>query len=239
MLSGAGELQNASTWSDEVYRIFGHEPGSFAPSTDRFYAQVFPEDLARVRAGIQRALEAGQEYTMEHRIARPDGSERLVEVRATVERNATDEPSRILGTIVDITDRRRIEEVLSSSDAGAGLLAQIVAHSHDAIISLAPDGVITTWNPAAERVFGWKSAETIGRHASLLVPPDRLHELDNALVLANQGQSRGTFETVRVHRDGSPVNVEISPSPILDSSGTVIGAAAIIRDITQQRRIAA
>lgn len=237
--SPTGQAHSVSTWSDEVYRIFGYEPGAFEASSDRFYAQVLPEDMEAVHSAVQQALNDGTEYTMEHRIVRPDGSVRLVEVRATVERNAADEPVRMVGTIVDITDRRRIEDALSGSDAGAGLLSQIVAHSYDAILSVAPDGVITTWNPAAERVFGWKAAEIIGRHAGIIVPTDRLYELDDCLSRAERGESHASFETLRVHRDGSMVNVEISSSPILDSAGVVIGASAIIRDITQQRRIGA
>jgi len=238
--SPTGEAQSLSTWSDEVYRIFGHEPGAFAATTDRFYGQVLPEDLEAVQSGVQRALDGGSlEYTMEHRIVRTDGSVRLVEVRATVERDTTDDPIRVVGTIVDITDRRRIEMALNGSHAGAGLLSQIVAHSHDAILSVAPDGVITTWNPAAERVFGWKAAEIIGRHAGIMIPTDRLHELDDCLSKAERGEAYASFETLRVHRDGSAVNVEISSSPIFDSAGLVIGASAIIRDTTQQRRIGA
>ncbi len=232
--------QNVLTWSDEVFRIFGHDPRSFEPTVARFFAQVHPDDVAAAREVERRAIADGADCVFEHRVVRSDGSVRLVEERGTVERDADGKPVRMVGTITDITDRRRIEDALGSLGSATGLLSQIVEHSHDAIVSFALDGVITTWNPAAERVFGYRAAEVIGRDARLLVPPDLEHELVDCLEYAKKGQLRAPYETVRLHRDGSQVNVEIASSPIRDhASGTVIGASAIVRDVTQQRRIAA
>ena len=230
--------QNLTSWSDEVFRIFGHEPRAFNPTTDRFFAQVPAEDHAAIKAALETAFTEGSEYQIEHRIVLPDGSVRIVDDRASVERNEAGEPVRMLGTILDITDRRRIEDVLKGSDAGSRLLSQLVEHSHDAILSTTLDGVITTWNPAAEQVFGCKASEIVGRRATVLAPPGRESEVDDHLDLAKRGTTRGSHETVRVRRDGTAVDVEISVSPIIESDGTVIGVSAIIRDITQQKRMA-
>ncbi|HVZ48668.1 MAG TPA: PAS domain S-box protein, partial [Gemmatimonadaceae bacterium] len=241
------ELENAGTldegtlqWSDEVYRIFGYEPKAFAASNQAFFAHVHPDDADAIREAVARSLETGADYHIEHRIIRPGGEVRIVEERATIEHDEQGAAVRMIGTILDVTDRRRIEEALRGAhDAGARLLSQIVENSHDAIISTALDGVITTWNPAAERVYGWKAAEAIGRPATILAPPDREAEVMANLARAVSGEAFGVFETARLRRDGSLVDVEISTSPIYDASGMVIGVSCITRDITEQRRIAA
>jgi PAS domain S-box-containing protein len=230
---------NPLHWSDEVYRIFGYEPRAFPASNEAFFARVHPDDVEPIREAVRQALENGTAYEIEHRIVRPDGTERIVEERARIECSEDGRPLRLVGTVLDITDRRRIEEALTGGDAGSRLLSQLVEHSHDAIISATLDGVITTWNPAAELVFGWKTSEIVGRPLSVLVPPDRQHELETHLDLAGRAVPRGAYETTRVRRDGSLVDVEISLSPIIDATGTAIGASAIIRDITQQKRLAA
>ena len=231
--------QNKTSWSDEVFRIFGHEPQSFQPTAERFFAQVPNEDHAAIHAAIERAFTSGDGFALEHRVIRTDGSVRIVDDRATVEHDAAGTPVRLIGTILDITDRRRIEEALRGSDTGSRLLAQLVEHSHDAILSTTLDGVITTWNPAAEQVFGWKSAEIVGRQASVLARPERHQEITRHLDLATRGETLGSYETIRVRRDGTPVNVEISVSPIIDSASTPIGVSVIIRDVTQQKRMGA
>ena len=231
--------QNKTSWSDEVFRIFGHEPQSFQPTAERFFSQVPNEDHAAINAAIERAFTCDDGFEVEHRVIRTDGSVRIVDDRATIERDANGAPVRMIGTILDITDRRKIEDALRGSDTGSRLLAQLVEHSHDAILSTTLDGVITTWNPAAEQVFGWKAAEIVGRQASVLARPERQQEIARHLDLATRGETLGSYETIRVRRDGTPVNVEISVSPIIDSASTPIGVSVIIRDVTQQKRMGA
>jgi two-component system cell cycle sensor histidine kinase/response regulator CckA len=230
---------NLSTWSDEVYRILGHEPRSFAPSTEQFFSQVPAEDVAVINARLEDAFSGKGEFHLEHRILRPDGATRIVEERAFVERDEAGAPVKMVGTILDVTDRKKIEEAFRGGDGGSQLLSQIVEHSHDAIISAALDGVITTWNPSAERILGWKAQEIIGRSAELFTPADRMIEMRQCLELASQGKRKDTFESVRLRRDGSIVEVAISGSPIFDASGAIVGISAIIRDITAQKRMAA
>ena len=231
--------QNKTSWSDEVFRIFGHEPQSFQPTTELFFAQVPHDDHALINSAVERAFTGGDSYQVEHRVISTDGSVRIVDDRATLERDVNGTPVRMIGTILDITDRRKIEEALRGSDTGSRLLSQLVEHSHDAILSTTLDGVITTWNPAAELVFGWKAAEIVGRQATVLARPERQQEIARHLELATRGMTLGSHETIRVRRDGTPVDVEISVSPIIDSTGTPIGVSLIIRDITQQKRMGA
>ncbi len=231
--------QNVTTWSDEVYRIFGYAPKSVPVTDDLYFSHVLVEDHPAVRDAMRRALDGDGVYRSEHRIRRTDGAVRIVEAVGELERDTEGKPSRLIGSLVDVTDRRRIEEALSGREGGSALVAQIVEHSHDAIISSTLDMVITTWNRAAERLFGWKAGEAIGRPLRMLVPTERDDDVEVHFATVRTGKSAGTFETVRQRRDGSLIDVEVSLSPIMDHAGTVLGAAAVIRDITGQRRMAA
>ncbi|MFT4039387.1 MAG: PAS domain S-box protein [Thermomicrobiales bacterium] len=115
------------------------------------------------------------------------------------------------------------------------LLAAIVESSDDAIIGKTLDGVITSWNPAAERLYGYTAAEAIGRPISLIIPLDRPEELPSIMGRLRRGEPIDHFETVRVRKDGERLDISVSISPIRDEAGAIIGAASIGRDITGQR----
>lgn len=109
----------------------------------------------------------------------------------------------------------------------------LVRHSFDAIISKDLDGIIRSWNPAAERILGWSSEEVIGRPIRLIIPPDRQQEEDHILDRINSGETIAKFETVRQHKSGRPVLVALSISPLRDDRGTIVGASKIAHDISE------
>jgi PAS domain S-box-containing protein len=115
-------------------------------------------------------------------------------------------------------------------------LAAIVDSSDDVIISKTLEGIITSWNTAAERVFGWTAAEAIGRHITLIIPTERRSEEDDVLARIRRGELVDHFETVRITRDGRLVDVSITVSPIRDGSGRIVGASKVARDIGERRR---
>src|SRR5438477_2192409 len=129
--------------------------------------------------------------------------------------------------------------------AGPGLadararLAAIVDSSEDAIVSKTLDGIITSWNPAAERMFGWTAAEAIGRPITLIVPEAQRAEEDDVLARVRRGERVEHFDTVRVTKDGRLVDVSLTVSPVRDSAGRVVGASKIARDISERRRVEA
>jgi PAS domain S-box-containing protein len=131
--------------------------------------------------------------------------------------------------IRDITDRKLAEE---SRDR----LAAIVESSDDAILSKTFEGIVTTWNASAERMYGYTAAEAIGRHISFLIPPESAGELASILVDLQRGGGIKHLETVRVRKDGTIIHVSISISPIINTEGRLIGASAIDRDITERKR---
>ena len=116
-------------------------------------------------------------------------------------------------------------------------LAAIVNASDDAILSKTLDGIITTWNPAAERMFGYTAQEIIGQPKTILFPPDRLHEEVRILDRLRQGIATDHIETVRLHKNGTPVYLSITISPVKNLQGRVIGATTVARNITEQKRM--
>ena len=121
-------------------------------------------------------------------------------------------------------------------DADARRLAAIVESSDDAIVSKDLNGIVSSWNRAAERMFGYTAAEAIGRSITIIIPEDRLHEEAEVLRRIRAGQSVDHFETLRRHKNGTVVPISLSVSPIRNDRGVVIGASKIARDISDRRR---
>ena len=134
-----------------------------------------------------------------------------------------------VGFFTDITERRRAE-------AANARLAAVVASSDDAILSKTPDGMIVTWNQGAERLYGYTAAEIVGKSESVLLPRGSKDQLTELLGNIHDGVAVEHYETVRVRKDGSMVEVSLSISPIYDAAGVITGAATIARDISESKR---
>jgi PAS domain S-box-containing protein len=177
---------------------------------------------------------------------RRDGSEFPVEI--SLSPVATGNGAMVLSVIRDVSDRKRIEEELRRANEeldrrktrelrdSQNRLALIVDSSQDAIIGKNLDGVIMQWNKGAEQIYGYTAREIIGRNVSLLCPPDRPDEIPGILEKVRHGERVEYFESVRMTKDGRRLNMSISVSPIYDAEGRVVGASAIGRDITAQKK---
>lgn len=155
----------------------------------------------------------------------------------------------VLSVIRDISDRKRIEEDLRRANEeldarksrelrdSQNRLALIVDSSQDAIIGKNLDGIITHWNKGAELMYGFTTQEMIGRPISVLCPKDRVDEIPSILERIRRGESVEYFESVRVTKDGRRLNVSVSVSPIHDTDGKILGASAIARNITGQKKV--
>lgn len=121
-------------------------------------------------------------------------------------------------------------------DGRLALLACIVDSSDDAIVSKSLDGTITSWNRAAERIYGYAAEEILGRSVSVLIPPDRPEEMTEILDRIRAGERVEHFETMRLRKDGTRIAVSLTVSPIQDAQGTVFGASSIARDISERQR---
>ena len=129
-----------------------------------------------------------------------------------------------------------ISTVTSERLAGSWLAA-IVESSDDAIVSKTLDGIVTSWNPAAEKLFGYTAEEMIGRPIAILAAPDRENEMPAILESIRRGEKVDHYETVRRRKDGSLVDISLTVSPIRDDTGRIVGASKIARDITVRKRL--
>jgi PAS domain S-box-containing protein len=142
--------------------------------------------------------------------------------------HAGDSPGRLVAPRPRRPENRTVE---------SKLLASIVDSSDDAIISKTLDGVITTWNKAAERIYGYQAEEIVGHSVALLMPPDRAHEMVEILDLIRAGERFGPYDTKRRRKDGATIAVSLTVSPIHDAVGGVVGASSIARDISERERV--
>lgn len=133
----------------------------------------------------------------------------------------------------------RGEYAFTHSTESRKRLAAIVDSSDDAIVSKTLDGILTTWNPGAERLYGYKAEEVIGKHINVIIPPDRQREMDDIFSALRQGKRIDHLETVRVCRDGTHIQVELTVSPLHDQRGNVVGASAIARNVTERKQMEA
>lgn len=124
-----------------------------------------------------------------------------------------------------------------AADKAIGLLAAIVDSSDDAIVSKTLDGVITSWNAGAERLFGYTAKEAVGQHISLIIPINRRGEEVAILERLKRGERIDHFDTVRVRKDGTTLDISLTISPVRDSAGRIVGASKIARDVTQRKRV--
>ena len=170
-----------------------------------------------------RAMGVGRELHGRRR----DGSEFPVEIGLTPIEMA--DGLFVISAIADITERKRAEETRSR-------LAAIVESSEDAILSKDLDGLILTWNRAAEKMYGYSAAEVVGRPISLLVPPERAGEVAAIRERLQRGEHLENFETVRCRKDGTRIEVSLNISPMPDATGRVTGASMIASDITARKR---
>ena len=115
-------------------------------------------------------------------------------------------------------------------------LAQVVRSTRDAVLSKDLDGVITSWNPAAIRLYGYSEVEAVGAHISLLIPADRKNEEQEILARVRRGEAVQTYETERIRKDGARINVSLTISPIEHPQRGIVGASVIARDITAESR---
>ncbi|MGB7603237.1 MAG: PAS domain S-box protein [Candidatus Sulfotelmatobacter sp.] len=177
---------------------------------------------------------------------RRNGSEFPVEIALSPV--STEKGSFVLSAIRDISDRKRIAEELRRANEELyrktveqigeyrSRLASIIDSSEDAILSKNLDGTITSWNRGAERMYGYTLEEVLGKHISVLAPPDRADEITKILQEIIAGESVEHRESIRVTKDGRHLNVSISVSPLRNAIGEVVGASVIARDITAQKR---
>ena len=215
------------TWNAGAERLFGYTAEEVV---GRSITVIIPPDRLHEETEILARLSRGERIEHYETVRRAkDG--RLIDISLTIS-PTRDPEGKIIGAAKiarDITERRRAEEAQAR-------LAAIVESSQDAIISKTLQGIIETWNTAAERLYGYTAQEAVGKPITLLIPPDRLNEEKEILARLSRGERIEHYETVRRAKDGRLIDISLTISPIRDSRGRIIGASKIARDITKRKK---
>ena len=190
---------------------------------------VHPDDVARCIGIYTDSFDARREFTMEYRLRRHDGAWRWILDHGIPRYEGDGSFAGYIGSCTDIHDRKRAEEIQSR-------LAAIVESSNDAIVSASLDGTVRTWNEGAQRMFGYGADEMVGRSIRTIIPADRHAEETGIFERVGRGERIEEYETIRIRKDGTVLDVSLTASPVRDSQGNVIGVAKIVRDITTRKR---
>jgi len=207
----------------------------------RTLEQLVPESLREVQAAHREDYEAapshrpmGPDLTLSGR--RADGTEFPVDI--TLSAMDTSEGRLVFAAVRDLTDRRAPDGNGNGNGNGqrAARLLAIVEHSDDAIIAHTLDGIITSWNAGAERMYGYSRHEVIGRPIALLSPEGRKDEATDILARTGRGEDIDHIDTARVRKDGTLFQVSLSITPLRDAEGVIVGASTIARDVSEARQ---
>jgi PAS domain S-box-containing protein len=219
-------VNDRAEWTPQLHEIFGTSPENFDTSSDAILRLIHEDDREAVQLALQEALNTRGDFVQEFRI-NPSGAEEVRWVAAHGRAIYDDggKPVQFNGMAIDITERKRAELLRSH-------LAAIVENSDDAIISKCLDQTIISWNRGAERVFGYKAEEIIGRPIMTIIPKHLQQEELEIIAKLRRGERIDHFETVRLTKDGRLLDVSISVSPVRDETGRIVAASKIARDIT-------
>lgn len=217
------------SWSKEYYHIYSIDPSTKPPNYINHLKAYTEESAATLDAAVQNTMKTGESYVVELELAKYDDAERWILARGETKRDAEGKIVELHGTAQDITERKRSEKEMNK-------LAAIVQSSDDAIIGKTLDGVMTSWNLGAQKMYGYTSDEAVGQSILLIIPPDHEEELHEIMKKIKEGGHVDHFESLRRRKDGKIIPVSLTVSPILDEKGKVVAASTIARDITERKK---
>ena len=215
--------------SPMLAEIFGFAPSVILTYQD-MYSHIHPDDMNLVASVAFEEAMITSMYNCEYRIFWPNNSIRWIRTQGKIIYSDEQNPLRMIGTLLDITEKKLIEEEIER-------IAAIVLSSEDAIISKNREGIITTWNNAAEKMFGFSANEMIGQPLISLTPPDFMQKDEDIIKQIEKEKGAYSFETRRLKKDNSLLDVSLTISKIKDAQGNVIGMSKIARDITAKKKI--
>ncbi|MGZ4989479.1 MAG: PAS domain S-box protein, partial [Methylobacter sp.] len=224
--------------SERIGSLFGYPEGKRNISFKYFLNGVHPDDRQQVLDAVDACVHQGAEYNIEHRCIWPDGTVRWLLERGDVVRDQDGTPLNMLGVVQDITARKLAELKSLQQQARLVIFKHIIENVADGVITIDPDGIIRSFNPAAEKLFGYSAAETIDCNVSMLMPEPYRSEHSRYLTLNNAGQSEGLvgkqLELFGLHKDGTVFPLELAVTLMeIDKSKQFVG---ILRDISERKQ---
>jgi PAS domain S-box-containing protein len=215
-------------WNTGAERLYGFAQDEAVGRTSHTLLQTkFPIEFAELHSHLRNDCY----WSGELRHICKDGREVVVDSRMQLLNNDT-----VLEVNRDITERKKMEAALHESENRLRSLASIVESSDDAIVSKNLDGIVTSWNRGAERVFGYTAQQAIGQPITIVIPQGQHDEERGILTRIRRGERIDHFETVRQRRDGSLIVVSLTVSPVKNAEGKIVGASKIARDISEHKR---
>ncbi len=212
------------SWLKFVGRTLRQEIG------DGWTEGIYPDDLQQCLDTYRSSIKSRLPFKMEYRLRRADGEYRWVLSHGEPRLSGDGVLQGYVGSCVDITEQK-------SSEGVGSRLAAIVQSSDDAIITKDLNGIITSWNTSAERIFGYTEEEVLGKPITILIPPELQAEEKDILNRLRSGRQIDHFETIRIAKGGERVLVSLTVSPVKDSSGRIVAASKIARDVTRTRQV--
>jgi two-component system cell cycle sensor histidine kinase/response regulator CckA len=210
-------------------KVWGRSCKSLFDNPRSFLDALHPEDRARVVRAEAGKYQTGR-FHEEYRILRPDGSVRWIWDRGYPIQDEQGQIRGFVGIAEDITERKQAE-------VDRARLAAIVECSEDAIVSKTVDGIVVSWNPGAERLYGYSAEEMIGRSIAVLFTPDHYLEYLQIMEKVGRGERLPTYDTVRRRKDGTTITVAVDICPIEVRDGEIVGASKIAHDITRMKQL--
>lgn len=243
-------------WSEQVYRVLGYEPGQIEPTVENYLRSVHPDDREDLVARLSKAAADGSTYQTEHRILRPDGTERYVAAQADILHDEFGKPAKMVGIVQDITERKRANEDLRKGEERYRLLFEkandlvadrrraeakfrgLLEAAPDAIVVVNGQGEIVLINAQTEQAFGYRREELLGKKVDMLVPDFfRESPAGQEIKFLSEVHMRPAGSSLELHglrKDGTEFPAEVTLSPLETDEGLLVSSA--IRDITDRKR---
>ncbi|MEI8343235.1 MAG: PAS domain S-box protein, partial [Verrucomicrobiota bacterium] len=230
---GIWDLDNTTGrlfFSPIYYQLLGCAPAEIPADYNGWRSLVHPDDLASVDRVMAKGMQTGTAEQCEMRMRLKSGAWKWVQSRGKVVKyDSQGRPLRMIGTLSDIAERKQAEE-------SKAILAAVVETTEDAIISKDLEGIVTSWNQGAEKIFGYAAGEIVGSSILKIIPTELCEEEQRILETIRSGKSVSHFETSRLTKDGRLIDVSVTASPIRDAAGHITGISKVVRDNSERKK---